>query len=78
MKSYPFDICMYVCMCILIWTHGYLFYGVKSNTIIIYFVAQVVPAVAMRHSFLQIGFCVPLTSPIIPLIADQHHGSLAF
>lgn len=69
MKSCLFSVCMYV------WTHGYVSCGIKSP------VAQIGPSLAIRHSFLLIGFCDPLTSPIFLFLFEhfltfRHHKLL--
>ena len=46
---------------ISVWNHGYLFYTLSYNPVLLYFVGQIVPALTMGA--LSAGSCVPLRSP---------------
>lgn len=50
---------------ISLWPHGYLLHGLSSNTIIIYFVAQIVPASATGRSFQLVPMSFSLSNSSI-------------
>lgn len=52
-----------VCMhaCVYVCQYGCLFYSLDYNLILIYFIAQTVPALAMEA--LSVGYCVPFIYP---------------
>ena len=55
---------------ISVWTHGYLFYTLVYNPLLLYFVVQIVPAQAIGSSFicLRTEYPIIVTNPFLSLL----------